>query len=164
MLPDRLSSTFKTAAQGLALQRERIDVASRNIANSQTTAPKGSGRAYRPQVVNTLAPDQQNFLNVFADSVSSLKKTNAGHISSDIGISANKPQGLGPQFFVEEQEKFRYEYDPGHPDADENGMVQYPDIDMVHEMTVMVSANRLYEANLSSIEAEKEMIKRSMEI
>ena len=43
-------------------------------------------------------------------------------------------------------------------------MVQYPDIDMVREMTEMVSANRLYEANLSSIEAEKEIIKRALEI
>jgi flagellar basal-body rod protein FlgC len=164
MIPDRLSSTFKTAAQGLALQRERIDVASRNIANSQTTAPKGSGRAYRPQHVKTIAPEQENFLNVFANSVSGLKQTSSKHISSNMGSVEPKNGGLGPQFYVEEQERFRYEYDPTHPDADENGMVQYPDIDMVKEMTELVSANRLYEANLSSIEAEKEIIKRSMEI
>jgi len=65
---------------------------------------------------------------------------------------------------VVEQDKFRYEYDPKHPDADENGMVRYPDVDLIREMTQMVSANRLYEANLSSIEAEKEIIKRSFDI
>jgi len=56
------------------------------------------------------------------------------------------------------------EYDPEHPDANEQGMVKYPDVDLVEEMTRMVSANRLYEANLSVIEAEKEIIKRSFEI
>lgn len=164
MLPDRFSSTFKTAAQGLALQRERIAVASSNIANSQTSAPKGSGNAYRPQVVQTLAPQQKDFLNVFADSVSGLKQTSNKHISNSFGTGSERPEELGPEFLVEQQERFRYEYDPNHPDADENGMVQYPDIDLIHEMTEMVSANRLYEANLSSIEAEKEIIKRSMEI
>ena len=80
------------------------------------------------------------------------------------GLVGQKKGGLGPVFEVVEQEKFRYEYDPNHPDADENGMVKYPDIDMVKEMAVMVSANRLYEANLSSIEAEKELLKKSLEI
>jgi len=71
---------------------------------------------------------------------------------------------LGPGLEVVEQDKFRYEYDPNHPDADENGMVRYPDVDLIREMTQMVSANRLYEANLSSIEAEKQIIKRAFEI
>lgn len=164
MLPDRLSSTFKTAAQGLALQRERIAVASRNIANSQTSAPRDSTKAYRPQTVQTLAPEQENFLTVLADSVSGLRQTSASHISSNVENEAIKSGGLGPSFTVVEEERFRYEYDPGHPDADDNGMVQYPDIDLIREMAEMVSANRLYEANLSSIEAEKEIIKRSMEI
>lgn len=72
--------------------------------------------------------------------------------------------GLGPDFRVTDEDKFRTEYDPNHPDADENGMVRYPDIDMIREMTRMMSATRLYEANLSAIEAEKEIIKRSLEI
>ncbi|MTI86493.1 MAG: flagellar basal body rod protein FlgC [Balneolaceae bacterium] len=158
MLPDRLSSTFQTAAQGLALQRERLAVASRNIANAQTSAPEGSPNVYRPQRVKTLAPDQKNFLKVLSESVTSMNKSDPRH------SAGAKQTGLGPSFEVAETEKFRYEYDPGHPDADENGMVRYPDVDMVREMAEMVSANRLYEANLSSIEAEKQMIKHSLEI
>jgi len=72
--------------------------------------------------------------------------------------------GIGPEFEVTEQESYRYEFDPEHPDADENGMVRYPDVDLVREMTQLVSANRLYEANLSAVEAEKQIIKRSFEI
>ncbi len=165
MLPDRLSSTFQTAAQGLAVQRERLAVASKNIANAQTSAPKGSDGVYRPQRVQTKGPGQQNFLNALSDSVSSLNTTNSRHMASPGDEhDGYAKSGLGPSFKVSEEESFRYEYDPTHPDADENGMVQYPDIDMVREMTEMVSANRLYEANLSSIQAEKEMIKRALEI
>jgi flagellar basal-body rod protein FlgC len=71
---------------------------------------------------------------------------------------------MGPQAEMIEQDKYRFEYDPMHPDADENGMVRYPDVDLIEEMTRLISANRLYEANLSAIEAEKEVIKRSFEI
>lgn len=102
------------------------------------------------------------------ESVSSLKTTNSNHISSPgaaLNVESGEQSGnLGPKFEVVEEEQFRYEYDPNHPDADENGMVRYPDVDLIREMTQMVSANRLYEANLSSIEAEKEIIKRAFEI
>lgn len=169
MLPSRLSSVFRTAAQGLAVQREKISVASRNIANSQTSSPHGSSRVYRPQSVQTSAPAQNNFKNVLLESVSSLKTTNTNHISSPgatskAGNSGQLGNNLGPNMEVVAEDKFRYEYDPNHPDADENGMVRYPDVDLIREMTQMVSANRLYEANLSSIEAEKEIIKRSFDI
>jgi flagellar basal-body rod protein FlgC len=164
MLPDRISSTFQTASQGLAVQRERIAVASRNIANAQTSAPVGSKNIYRPQSVQTLGPDKQNFLSVLSESIPSLSRTNAKHFAMGAETVDNKEIGLGPKFQVAEKDSFRFEYDPNHPDADENGMVRYPDVDLVREMAEMVSANRLYEANLSSIAAEKEIIKRSMEI
>lgn len=168
MLPDRISSVFQTAAQGLAVQREKLAVASRNIANAQTSAPAGADNVYRPQRVQTQAPTQKNFLKVLGDTLGTLKKNDTRHLSpfsGSLDMNNNfKSQGLGPQFEVQETESFRYEFDPDHPDADENGMVRYPDVDLVREMAEMVSANRLYEANLSSIEAEKEMIKRSMEI
>ena len=168
MLPDRISSTFQTASQGLAVQRERLAVASRNIANAQTTAPVGSSNVYRPQSVVTKGPTQQNFVQVLGETMGSFKKTDTQHLDPYRGplgsIDSQKKGGLGPQFDIEEKESFRFEFDPDHPDADENGMVRYPDIDLVREMAEMVSANRLYEANLSSIEAEKEIIKRSMEI
>ena len=168
MLPDRISSTFQTASQGLAVQRERLAVASRNIANAQTTAPVGSSNVYRPQSVVTKGPTQQNFVQVLGETMGSFQKTDARHLDPYRGplgsIDSQKKVGLGPQFTIEEKESFRFEFDPDHPDADENGMVRYPDIDLVREMAQMVSANRLYEANLSSIEAEKEIIKRSMEI
>jgi flagellar basal-body rod protein FlgC len=54
--------------------------------------------------------------------------------------------------------------DPTHPHADAEGYVEYPDVNIVEEMAHMVSANRIYEANLSAVQAAKEMIKRTLEI
>lgn len=163
MLPDRIFSTFKTASKGLSLQREKIAVASRNIANANTSAPEGSDKAYRPQTVKSSGPELSDFKKVLLDSVQSVNQQRPADYSQGVG-SQEKERGLGPEFEVVETEKFRYEYDPNHPDADENGMVRYPDIDLIREMTQLISANRLYEANLSSIEAEKEIIRRSLDI
>ncbi|MCH8557575.1 MAG: flagellar basal body rod protein FlgC [Balneolia bacterium] len=168
MLPERMFSTFQTASQGLAVQRDKIAVASRNIANAQTSSPAGSNDVYRPQAVQTSQPDSVNFQRVLEQSMSSLKTTSPKHIStpglSTIMGSNSNMSNLGPVSQITEQESFRYEFDPNHPDADDNGMVRYPDVDLIREMTSLVSANRLYEANLSSIEAEKELIKRALEI
>jgi len=172
MLPDRLFSTFQTASQGLAVQRENIAAAARNIANSSTSAPQGSKEIYRVQSVKTSPAGIDSFKRVLSESVGTLRKTDPRHfetsgagrgVASGAGRSA-APHNLGPRFEIAESERFRFEYDPAHPDADDNGMVRYPDVDLVQEMTRLVSANRLYEANLSAIEAEKEIIKRSMEI
>lgn len=168
MLPDRVFSTFQTASRGIAMQREKIATSSRNIANAGVSAPKGSDDIYRPQSVTSKPVNKDNFKNVLIDSMSSLKRTNPKHFSEPTmkGSLQQTPGGtnLGPGFEITESDNFRHEYDPNHPDADENGMVRYPDIDLVREMTQMVSANRLYEANMSTIEAEKEIIKRSLEI
>ena len=166
MLPDRVFSTFQTAGRGLAVQREKIAAASRNIANAGVSAPKGSDEMYRPQTVQTKAVHQDKFRNLLLDSMSSLSTSNEKHFSapSPMRSTAHNSGGIGPEFEVTEQESYRYEFDPEHPDADENGMVRYPDVDLVREMTQLVSANRLYEANMSAVEAEKQIIKRSFEI
>lgn len=166
MLPDRVFSTFQTAGKGLAVQREKIATASRNIANAGVSAPKGSDEMYRPQTVQTKAVHQDNFKNLLLNSMSSLSTSNEKHFStpSPMQSSAHNSGGIGPEFEVTEQENYRFEFDPNHPDADDNGMVRYPDVDLVREMTQLVSANRLYEANLSAVEAEKQIIKRSLDI
>ncbi len=167
MLPDRLFSSFQTASQGMNVQREKISAATRNIANAGTSAPAGSQNVYKPQSVQTSIGDRQDFQRMLLDNVSSLRQTEARHIGTSGMGTASMPTGsqnFGPQAEIVEAESFRHEYDPNHPDADENGMVRYPDVDLIQEMTRMVSANRLYEANLSAVEAEKQIIKRSLEI
>lgn len=165
MGPGRISSMFQTAASGLDAQKKRLEVAAQNIANSRASAKPGSNGAYKVKSVVSQAPSTDNFANALDTQMNPLRTTDSSHFSFVQSFNDSSQQNsLGPETTVVESEKFRFEYDPNHPDADENGMVKYPDVDMVKEMASMVSANRLYEANLSVIEAAKQMMKRSMEI
>jgi len=160
---DRFFSVFKTAGNALSVQRRQVQIASENIANAQTTQ---TGRGtYKPKRLELSPPDNNGFRRALLNSEMKMRTTDARHRS--IPQAERDYRGtvdMGPQAEMIEQDKYRFEYDPMHPDADENGMVRYPDVDLIEEMTRLISANRLYEANLSAIEAEKEVIKRSFEI
>ena len=133
---------------------------------------RGNEGVYRPQTVVTSLGEAQDFQRMLLDNVQSLQPSgNASGTESDsdpdtpgVQRAAAFTHNMGPRMQVVETDAFRYEFDPNHPDADENGMVQYPDVDLIREMTQLVSANRLYEANLSVVEAEKQIIRRSLEI
>lgn len=160
----RFFSVFKTASKGLAIQRRKIAIAGENIANASTTTGADGTNPYKPKMLRTSIADVKGFEKALQDTAVEIQTTNSAH-SRNATFGSNSPiPDLGPSGETIELEKYRFEYDPFHPDADDNGMVKYPDIDMVEEMTEIVSANRLYEANLSVIEAEKEIIKRSLEI
>lgn len=162
----RFFSVFKTAGKGLAAQRRQISVASENIANAHTTSRLNGVGPYKPKTVINSMGGSGRFERALKDSLLQMRTSQSTHLPEPQSEQKRLAGGenLGPITEVQEQEKFRFEYDPEHPDADENGMVRYPDVDMVEEMTRMVSANRLYEANLSVIEAEKQILKRSFEI
>lgn len=174
MLADRMFTTFRTAAQGLAVQREKIAVAGRNIAHANTSARPGNEGVYRPQTVVTSLGEAQDFQRMLLDNVQSLQPAGNAQAAAETDAEGEPlangqraqafTHNMGPHMQVVETDAFRYEFDPNHPDADENGMVQYPDVDLIREMTQLVSANRLYEANLSVVEAEKQIIRRSLEI
>lgn len=162
---ERLFSTFRTASSGLDAQRQQIATAAENIANANTTRTDDGSGPYRPKTIHQTTGDRRDFENMLRESLLDLKQTRMEHFEKPGARSLDgASRNHGPQTEVVETEKFRYEYDPHHPDADENGMVKYPDLDLVEEMTRMVSANRLYEANLSVIEAEKNIIRRAFEI
>jgi len=163
-IKDRFFSVFKTASRGLAVQRRNIQIAAENIANAESSRGADGINPYKPKMVRSVAPQGQDFMKTLEDTSLKLKSSSPEHRISSTGSHQDSISDLGPQHEIIELEKYRFEYDPSHPDADEQGMVAYPDVDMVEEMTRMVSANRLYEANLSVIEAEKEIIKRSLEI
>lgn len=162
---NRLFSTFRTASSGMAAQRLQIATAAENIANANTTRTEDGNGAYRPKTVVAHSGSRQEFEGMLRKSILDMRQSRGGHYREPEAMGAGKNgQDFGPKTDVVSQERYRYEFDPHHPDADENGMVQYPDLDLVEEMTRMISANRLYEANLSVIEAEKNIIRRAFEI
>ena len=93
-----------------------------------------------------------------------LRHTDARHLDGITRLTRGAQTELGPSSEVVGELRERLEFDPSHPDADADGYVHYPDVNVVDEMARMISANRVYEANLTSVKAAKEMIKRSLEI
>lgn len=148
----------------MSIQRKQLSISAENIANANTTKTDEGG-PYKPKtLIQELSGDQSSRLS-FQKTLLGLRETRMGHLDGNFRNKSKQEMAeMGPDEEVVEQEKYRYEYDPHHPDADENGMVKYPDLDLVEEMTKMVSANRLYEANLAVVEAEKQVLKRALEI
>ena len=160
----RAASPFRTAARGLEAQRIALGVATENVANATTTRT-ADGTPYQPKrVVQTAPTAGRRFEAVLRQAGLPLRQTDPRHLG---GVARLRPAAggeLGPTSEVVGEDRQRLEYDPAHPDADADGYVHYPDVNVVDEMARMISANRIYEANLTSVKAAKEMIKRSLEI
>lgn len=133
-------------ASGLTAQKTRIDIISKNMANSETIRGTG-GMPYRRQMV------------VFQEK----KSTPFDYYLSQ---KTNQLNGEGVKIskIVEDKSPFKLVYEPGHPDADENGYVRMPNVDMVKEMVDLIDAQRAYEANITAMNATKTMLMKSLEI
>ncbi len=141
-------TSLDIGASGLTAQRLRMDTISQNIANVNTTRTE-DGTPYRRREV------------IFEE------RTGSDSFSSVLSAASNRldnGQGVRVSKVVEDSSEFRKEYDPGHPDADENGYVSKPNVDIVTEMVNMISATRSYEANVTSINATKSMALKALEI
>lgn len=140
---------------GSALQAERLraEVVTSNMANANTTRTPSGGPYQRQEVVfESAAPDQGAF---------------AGHLLSESGgISGNDGEigGVKIAAVVSDKSPGLRRYDPGHPDADKNGYVTYPDINPLTEMVDLMSASRAYDMNSSAVQATKNMIDSSIDI
>lgn len=134
------------AASGMTAQRLRTDIISQNIANANTTRTANGGAYVRKTVVLT-EKTTTNFGDVFNRTI----------------------QGVGTGVKVTSVEKdttteMNLVYDPSHPDADENGYVLYPNVNVVNEMTNLIDATRSYEANATAFEASKSMAVTGLEL
>ncbi|MGI6778751.1 MAG: flagellar basal body rod protein FlgC [Acetivibrionales bacterium] len=135
-------------ASALSAQRLRMDIISQNIANINTTRTD-NGTPYRRRLV------------VFEE------RNPSGPFSSYLSESSKEKfvgKGVRVSRIVEDNAPFKTVYDPGHPDADEEGYVQMPNVDIITEMVNMISATRAYEANVTSINTTKSMAMKAMEI
>ena len=140
---------LKTAGSALTAQRLRMDVISSNLANSEATSTPEGGPYKRERVV---------FGPVLRDSLNKLSS------SPDSVASGAAPGGVEVKGIVQDNEDPRMVYDPTHPDANADGFVAYPNVDMVTEMTDMLSASRSYEANITIVNVAKSMAQRALEI
>ncbi len=141
-----LFSTLRISASGLTANRLWLDTISSNIANANTTRTPEGGPYRRQDVV--MSPRGQAGFSQFLGSASS---TSPG-------------QGVEVSGIVKDTGAPRLVYNPNHPDADANGYVAMPNINIVTEMVNMVAAQRAYEANVTVMGAAKSMAMKSLEI
>ncbi|HHW19418.1 MAG TPA: flagellar basal body rod protein FlgC [Firmicutes bacterium] len=141
-----LFSSIEASASGLTAQRLRLDLIASNLANAETTRTEGGG-PYRRKVAIFAPRDQQfSFRNIFANKLN------------------GSPEGVRVVAVVEDTSPPRRVYMPTHPDADQDGYVTFPNVDVVTEMVDMMAATRAYEANVTAIEAAKSMMQKALEM
>lgn len=153
-----LFNAMRISATGMSAERTRMDVASENLANANST--NGPNGAYRRKEVALRAANGSTFaqtLSVAAATASA--RVNGG--GSTIGTTVG---GVQVAQIVEDQTPNRKIYDPGHPDADGQGYVEMPNVNPVVEMTDLISASRAYEANVTAMQTSKTMFSKTMDI
>jgi flagellar basal-body rod protein FlgC len=140
---------LEISASGLTAERLRMDVSAENLANAQTT--RGTdGQPYRRKEVIL-----QEAAGSFGASLSAAMGPNKGTQGGGVEVAGVVQDTATPLKRV---------YDPGHPDADAQGYVSMPNVDTVTEMVDLISAQRAYEANVTAMQAAKQMFSKTLEL
>ncbi len=140
-----LGKIFAVSASGLEAQRIRMNVIASNLANAQSTQTPEGGPYRRKDVVFSATP-AGGFGEAFQSAV------DAGELGVEV-------QGI-----VEDRRPFKTVFDPQHPDADPEGYVRFPNVNLLEEMVNMMSASRSYEANVTALNTTKAMAAKALEI
>lgn len=136
--------TMRISASGLTAERLRMDTIASNIANVNTTRTEDGG-PYRRRT----AVFQENLETEINKQTGNLEKVGKG--IKAVGI-------------IEDDSPLQSVYDPSHPDANEDGYVMMPNVNILNEMVDMISATRAYEANVTAVNATKGMLLKALEI
>lgn len=163
---------FDIAASGMHAQRVKMDAISSNVANINTTRnPDGTPGPYIKKEVSFKAIyDQklsQGASNFSSNSTNANFDPNTGTMQINSGISMNQGQmsnGVEVDAITDSKDPYRIVYDPSHPDANADGFVKMPNINIVEEMVDMVTASKAYEANSVAAQNVKTMINAAMKI
>lgn len=143
---------FRISGEGLRFQRKRLESIARNIANANVTRT-ANGEPYRREMTIARTAETSKFGNELANAIS---------FGSSPELNQNEPTMIIEK--VVDDSEFRLVYEPSHPDADEKGYVRYPNVNIVTEMVDMISAQRSFEANVSLIDAAKNIARDSLDI
>ena len=144
-----LFQSFNISASGMTAQQFRADIIAENIANHNTSRAE-DGETYRRKIVQFEERGVSTFEKYLSES-----KRRGSHIGNGVKVTA-----VGEDTWND----FIMEYDPSHPDADENGYVSYPNVNIVTEMTDLIDASRAYEANITAFDASKAIAQAGLQI
>ncbi len=183
--------TLGIAASGISAQRQRMETIAQNIANADVTRGPDGTPYKRKDVVMESATAQNALFNPGDPAAVALGSAAAANgvfgspafqvpVTEDVrapievpvlpttggpnGVGRNGEYGVRVAGIAEDQGAGRLAYEPGHPDADENGYVRYPDVDTTQELVKMMDAKRLYEANAAVFLNAKSMLRAALDI
>lgn len=142
-----LFQSFNINTSALTAQRFRMDVISENVANVTTTRTE-DGTPYTRKIVTFREKKVTPFSKV-------LSNTQEAYLGNGVKVS---------KVSDDTESEYVMKYDPSHPDADENGYVSYPNVNIITEMTNMIDASRSYEANLTAFETSKAIALKGLEL
>lgn len=142
-----LFQSFNINTSALTAQRFRMDVISENVANATTTRTE-DGTPYTRKIVTFREKKVTPFSKV-------LSNTQEAYLGNGVKVS---------RVSEDRDSDYVMKYDPSHPDADENGYVSYPNVNIITEMTNMIDASRSYEANLTAFETSKAIALKGLEL
>ncbi|HIJ78904.1 MAG: flagellar basal body rod protein FlgC [Desulfobulbaceae bacterium] len=139
-------TAMKISSSALKAERARINISAMNLANANTTRTIDGGPYKAKSVVFAAKPlDGVNFRDTLNSTTERLRQVEVVEV-------------------VEDQAPFKEVYDPNHPDADANGIVKLPNVNVVEQMTDIMSAKRAYEANVTALDAAKNMALKALDI
>jgi flagellar basal-body rod protein FlgC len=139
-----IKTAFEISGSGLKAERARMNVTAMNLANANTTRTIEGG-PYKAKSVVFAAKPLDNFKDTLHSTQARLRTVDVVAVVED-----NKP--------------FKEVYDPSHPDANEQGIVQMPNVDVAEQMVDMIAAKRGYEANVAALDAVKSMALKALDI
>ncbi len=140
-----LMTAIEVASSGLTAQRRRLEVLVSNLVNASTTQPAGKEPFRRKDVIFSSVTPEQNFGGALDDAMSAVRGVEISGLATDSSEPIKR-------------------YEPGHPHADKNGYVLYPNVNAMEEMVNVLSATRSYEANLQAVNTAKDMLQKTLEI
>lgn len=171
-----LFGLMNTSGSAMQAERMRAEVTAANMANAETTRTEAGGPYRRQHVVFAANQGDSNFLNSMvaatggngSSAFSSAASAMASMPSVMPGMPSLDPNAVAPGVHIarviEDSTAPLKRYDPGHPDADAQGYVSYPDINPLTEMVDLMGATRAYGLNSSAVQAEKGMITSALDI
>jgi flagellar basal-body rod protein FlgC len=162
---DKVFTGLNISSMGLSAQRQRMNVIADNLANAETTKTD-TGGPYRRKIVEIKARGSQFLSSLIRSTGSPLATTDSAHFPVGIGAAPREGTTLAnvETSEVRDQTPPRMVYDPGNPEANSDGFVAMPNVNVVTEMVNMISASRAFEANVVAVNAAKNMAKDSLEI
>jgi len=149
-----IMTSLNISASGMTAQRTRMDIIAQNVANVNTTRTE-NGDPYRRQ---TVVFEERSINNHNFESYLTAQR---------VGLSYNPQIGSGVKISAIAEDhvtSMKKVYEPGNPDADEDGYVTYPNVNTVTEMTNLIDASRSYEANVTAFNATKNMALKGLEL